>query len=106
MQKAHPYAEGLMSCERCQGLMVVAYLIEEGEIIPCWHCLNCGNYLDKTIRRNHQLCRPPARSRARTPAFVSEPSLRLTSALEEWFSLFGEPSFEEPSLPRPDLVEF
>ena len=90
-----------MVCERCRGLMVAAYLIEDGAILPCLNCLNCGNYLDKTIQRHHQLYPSPSPSQAQTTAFSSEPPRRSTCSRTELFS-----ASEKPCLPRPDRVVF
>lgn len=57
-----------MRCRRCHGLMVEQSCWERerwqvssrwGKTMLLWHCLNCGECLDRTILRNREHCRAP-----------------------------------------------
>ena len=52
----------MLPCERCQGLMVETWLpYQEGPVTPSrltWHCVNCGNYVDRVILANKALIDP------------------------------------------------
>lgn len=62
----------MKSCSRCEGYLAPTVLEERSGrrmiVIPCVHCLNCGDYMDETIM-NHRRDQEPGR--AWTWAFAS-----------------------------------
>ena len=50
--------DALMTCPRCQGLLVKEYLTAQdgySESRPCFKCVNCGNYIDLIFNLNRSL---------------------------------------------------
>lgn len=43
-----------MACQRCFGLCVDEYLLDNGHRHIAWRCVNCGNIVDPTIVRNRK----------------------------------------------------
>jgi hypothetical protein len=47
-------------------------LQDEGEIVPCWHCMICGDWQDPVILFHRSLSTPPAPSRVQTTVYDPE----------------------------------
>lgn len=50
------HGAGVMTCARCQGLMVRRPWWQRRALM--WSCLNCGECVDDTIRFNRAMAKP------------------------------------------------
>lgn len=50
------HGAGVMTCARCQGLMVQRPWWQRRALM--WNCLNCGECVDDTIRFNRAMAKP------------------------------------------------
>jgi hypothetical protein len=60
-----------MTCQRCQGLMVVDHFIDMeysgGLWLRAWRCVSCGDVLDSQIRSRRLLLKAAETERAKVP---------------------------------------